>query len=98
MNKAKIKPINFDDYLAKELKDPEFKRYFEEYGKQIELAYEIMRLRKKSGISQAALAERIGTTQSNIARIEAGKQNLTTDTLQKIAVALKRNLRIEFVK
>jgi len=90
--------IDFDVYLAEQLKDPEFKRHFEEYGKQLELAYEIMQLREKSGISQMELAKRIGTTQSNVARIEAGKQNLTTETLQKIAAAFNRDLRIEFVK
>jgi len=42
-------------------------------------------------------ADKIGITQSVIIRIEKGNQNLTTDTLQKIASAFHRSLKIEFV-
>ena len=73
------------------------KKYYDEYGKQLEIAYKISVLRKKEGISQSELADKIGTTQSNVARMEAGQQNFTTDTLQKIASALRRDLRVEFV-
>jgi len=41
---------------------------------------------------------KLQTTQSAVARMETGQQNFTTDMLQKIATAFKRNLRIEFVK
>lgn len=91
------KAVDFQEYLAGQLKNATVKKHYEEYGKQLEIAYEIAQLRKKEKISQAELAKRIGTTQSNIARMEAGEQNFTTDTLQKIAVAFKRDLRIEFV-
>lgn len=90
--------IDFDKYLKEELKDPEFKKYFDEYGKQLEIAYTILQLRKKEGLSQAELAKKIGTKQSNVARMEAGEQNFTTEMLQKIATALNRNLKIEFAK
>jgi ribosome-binding protein aMBF1 (putative translation factor) len=92
------KDIDFDAYLKEELKNPKFKKYYDEYGKQLEIAYTILQLRKKEGISQAELAKKIGTKQSNVARIEAGEQNLTTEMLQKIASALNRNLKIEFAK
>ena len=53
---------------------------------------------QSSGLSQKELARKLDTTQSVVARIEAGQQNFTTDTLQKIASAFKRELKIEFVK
>lgn len=97
--KIKIeKAVDFDIYLKKQLKNPEFKKYFDEYGKQLEIAYQILQLRKKKRMSQSELAKKIGTKQSNIARMESGQQNFTTDTLQKIASALDRNLKIDFVK
>ena len=97
--KVKIeKAIDFDVYLKKELKNPEFKRYYDEYGKQLEVAYQILQLRKKRKMSQSELAKKIGTKQSNIARMESGQQNFTTDTLQRIASALNRDLKIDFVK
>ena len=96
-NKKNIYP-SFDCYLAQQLKNPKFRKYYNEYGKQLEIAYQILKLRKQKRLSQAELARRIGTKQSDIARMEAGQQNFTTDTLQKIASALERDLKIEFVK
>lgn len=100
MNKKKKNSvfIDFDDVLKKELKDPEFKRMYDEYGRQLEIAYQILQLRKKKGLSQAELAKRIGTKQSNVARIEAGQQNFSIETLEKIAGVLGRNLKIAFVE
>jgi len=92
------KAVDFQEYLAEKLKNPKFKRYYDEYGKQLEIAYQILKLRKQKGLSQAELAKKIGTRQSDIARMETGQQNFTTDTLQKVASAFKRELRIEFVK
>jgi len=92
------KAVDFQKYLAEKLKNPKFRKYYNEYGKQLEIAYQILKLRKQKGLSQTELAKRIGTKQSDIARMEAGQQNFTTDTLQKIALALERDLKIEFVK
>jgi len=97
MNKTK-KAVDFQKYLAKKLKDPKFRNYYNEYGKKLEIAYLVLQLRKQKKISQAELAKKLDTTQSNIARMEAGKQNLTTDTLQKIASVFNRKLKIDFVK
>lgn len=49
-------------------------------------------------MSQKELAKKIGTTQSNIARMETGQQNFTTNTLNKIASAFNLDLKINFVK
>lgn len=98
MTKAQFKrSTDFQAYLDEQLKDPKMRQYYDEYGKQLEIAYQILLLRKKIGISQAELAKRLGTTQSNVARIETGQQNFTTATLQKIAEAFDRDLKIEFV-
>lgn len=100
MNKRKKtqKAVDFQEYLAERLKNPKFRKYYDEYGKQLEIAYQILQLRKQKKMSQAELAKKLGTKQSNIARIEAGQQNLTTDTLQKIASIFNRELKIDFVK
>ena len=95
MNRKKNKALDFDDYLKDELKNPEFKRFFEEYGKQLEIAYQILQLRKKRGLSQSELAKKIGTKQSNVARIESGGQNITVNLLDKIATALGASLSVK---
>lgn len=48
--------------------------------------------RLKQGISQAQLAEAIGTSQPHIARIERGTENITLDTCRRIAGVLKIDL------
>jgi len=98
MNKKIKKATDFQEYLSKQLEDKDFKRYYDEYGKQLEIAYQILQLRKKQKMSQTVLAKKLGTNQSNIARMESGQQNFTTETLQKVAKVFDRDLRIEFVK
>jgi len=98
MNKKRPRKLtNFEVYRDNLLKDPELKKYYDEVGKQLEVAYQILQLRKKQGMSQSELAKKIGTTQSNVARLESGQQNFTTETLQKIAKAFRLELRVEFV-
>ena len=84
------------DYLKEQLKDPVFKKHYDYYGKQLEIAYQILQLRKKKHISQTQLAKKMGTKQSNIARMESGQQNFSVDTLQKLAAALGSELKIVF--
>lgn len=49
-------------------------------------------IRETLGLTQTALAKKINTTQSAIARIEAGKQNVSADMLKRISKALGKNL------
>ncbi len=89
---------SFERYLAQQLKDSKFRKYYEEEGRKLEIAYQILQLRKKKRMSQAVLARKIGTKQSNIARMESGQQNFTIDILQKIARAFNQELKISFGK
>jgi len=100
MNKRKKlqKAVDFQEYLAEKLRNPKFRKYYDEYGKQLEIAYQILQLRKQKRISQAELAKKIGTKQSNIARMEAGEQNFSIDTLQKIAQVFNKDLKVSFGK
>jgi transcriptional regulator with XRE-family HTH domain len=52
----------------------------------------VHRLRTEAGLTQAELAERMGTTQSAIARMEGGGTRPTLDTLEKIASAVGADL------
>lgn len=94
MNHNEFKANDFDDILKKELENKEFKKMFNEHGRQLEIAYQILQLRKKKKLSQTSLAKRIGTTQGNVARIESGSQNFTVNLLDRIASALDAELKI----
>jgi UDP-N-acetylglucosamine 1-carboxyvinyltransferase len=49
-------------------------------------------VRETAGLTQTDLAKKLKTTQSAIARIESGKQNVSADMLKRIGNALGKNL------
>ncbi len=55
----RIKLIDFDEYLKEELKNPKFCSLYAEFGKQLEISYQILQMRRKAKMSQAALAKKI---------------------------------------
>lgn len=59
---------------------------------QNHIGIRIADMRETQGITQTDLAKKIKTTQSAIARIETGKQNVSADMLRKISKALGKNL------
>ncbi len=90
-------PDEWENDLKEELKDPISRKYYDMYDRQFRLGYALLQMRKKAGMSQAHLAKRIKTKQSNIARLESGTENVTVATLHKIAVQLGKKLEIKFV-
>jgi DNA-binding Xre family transcriptional regulator len=81
--------ISFDDLLEKKLKNPKFKKEYDELEEEYTLAKEIIELRIKKNLSQKELAEMIGTSQPSIARLESGKyKNVSMSFIRKVAKAL----------
>jgi len=95
---SKIKGIDFDEILAKESKDPEFRHHFEQRRLIHEVALIVRGMREASGLTQAELAEMISSSQPMIARLEKGLDQRTPrwDTLNRIAIALGKQLTLVF--
>lgn len=70
------------------LADPEWKEAFEEADATRAAARAIARARLAAGLSQAELADRAGTAQAVISRIERGVVSPSLDTFAKIARGL----------
>lgn len=87
----------WDEIKAGRPDTPARRRGYEKAGRTIRLAMEIHSLREKRGLSQRELADRLGTTQSAIARLEAGNVSPSLPTLDKIAAALEVELVVSFV-
>ena len=65
--------------------------------KELALGQLIYDLRTEAGLSQRELAERMGTTQSVISRLEeGGGARNRIDTLARVATALDRHLVVSF--
>src|SRR5574340_1081192 len=54
----------------------------------------IAELREVKGLTQSAFAKALNTSQSAVARMEKGQQNLTTEMLAKISKVLKQEIVI----
>lgn len=61
-----------------------------------ELGERVRHLREERGLSQRKLAEKVGSTQPAIARLEAGGVAPSIQTLERIAAALGRELVVDF--
>jgi transcriptional regulator with XRE-family HTH domain len=84
--------------LEKKVDELGLRREVEEELAQILIEHKVADLRKRRGLTQAALARRSGVSQPMIAQIESGKlNNLTLKTLARTARALDANLKIDLV-
>lgn len=88
---------SWDEVKATRAGSPERRRGYEKAGRAIRIAMEIRALREARGLSQRELAERVGTTQSAIARLEGGNVSPSLPTLDKIAEALQAELSVSLV-
>jgi transcriptional regulator with XRE-family HTH domain len=85
---------------AQALKRPEVAAEFEKQIEEFALLDEFLRARSEQGLTQAEVAERIGTTQSAVARMESGrgKHSPSLATLSKYAQALGCKLEVRLVR
>ncbi|MDO8626428.1 MAG: helix-turn-helix transcriptional regulator [Candidatus Magasanikbacteria bacterium] len=96
MKQTNRKLTDVERDLADLLKRPGNKEMFDEYGRQLELSYAMLQMRKRKKLSQAVVAKKLGTAQSNVARMEAGNQNFSLAMLEKIARVFGKKLVVEF--
>jgi len=78
-------------------KRPDLEDVYQAADPVYELRKRILQLRLDKGLSQAELAERAGTKQSVISRIENGESEPRIETIKRIARALDKEVRLELV-
>lgn len=97
MKKKMVPYKSFNKYLNKRLKNPKFRAKFETANFTFEAAYTIMEMRYEAKLTQKEFAKKLKVSQSLIARIEQGAQNLTLNTLHKLAAACGKEVQMEFI-
>ena len=75
-----------------EAKDASDGQTFDELQPEVVLAQSITLARTRLGLTQEQLAQRIGTTQSAISRLESGRAKPSLNLLIKVAEALEVRL------
>lgn len=88
---------NFNDFLAEQLKDEEFRKEYEALEPEFTIMQAMIDARNSEGLTQKELSERSGIAQGDISKMENGNANPSIRTLQRLASAMGKKLRIEFV-
>jgi len=87
----------FDRYYERQMTNPKVRSEVQKELASLEVGIQIARAREALHLNQTQLAARAGMNASKISRIENSSQNLTLNTLQRIADALDRKVNIELV-
>ena len=85
------------DYINQQLKDPEFKKEWDNLEPEMEVVRAMIKARTAQNLTQKDLAEKTGINQANISKLENGNMNPSLKLLKRLADGLGMNLRIEFV-
>ena len=56
---------------------------------------QLKEIRKEQGMTQACLAELVGTKKSNISRLESGRYNPSLDFLVRVAAGLGKEIQMK---
>lgn len=91
---SKQKVYTFQDDLKERLKDPEFKKAWDESEPEYLLSKQIIEKRLAQKLSQRDLAKKLNTSQAAISRIESMNGNPSFSLLKRIALALDSKLSI----
>ena len=102
MNKSKRVPASqtHKEMVAQWKTDPAFKAEYDALEEEYQLLHDMVSARKRSGLKQSEVAERMGTKASSIARLEAtkgrDKHSPSISTLRKYARAVGCKIKIEW--
>lgn len=88
---------SFEDWLEKKLRANRFRQAYRSQLPSARVAVKIARLRQEARLSQQDLAQRMGTSQQAVARLERGDyEGMTFSTLTRLADALGAQLVVDF--
>jgi DNA-binding XRE family transcriptional regulator len=91
-----------EEMLSEWKKAPAFQQEYDALEAEFSLFDELLKARKEAGLTQADVAERMGTKTSAVARLEAGggskKHSPSVTTLRKYAEAVGCELEIRLVR
>ena len=89
--------VSFEAVLAEQMKDLEFAREYEALRPEFEVIDQVIKLRLKRRLTQRQLAERMGTPQPSIARMESQRKVRNLDFVRRLADALDARLEVRLI-
>jgi len=89
--------MNWSEAKSIILRNDEVKNELKMNEAEYKIIEEIITARKEKNLTQKDLAELIGTKQSNISRLESGNYNPSLDLLNRIALAVGKELEVRMI-
>ncbi|MEO0885432.1 MAG: helix-turn-helix transcriptional regulator [Cyanobacteria bacterium J06648_10] len=94
--------MNHSELKAKALSDPAVKAAYDELETEFSLLHQMLQARQDAGLTQAEVAEKMGTKAPAVTRLESslgnGKHSPSIATLQRYAQAVGCELKIQLVR
>jgi len=94
--------MKHNELRAKALSNTKVQAAYDEMVPEFALLRQMLKARQKAGLSQAEVAERMGTKAPAITRLESslgnGKHSPSLATLQKYASAVGCELQVKFIQ
>ena len=88
--------MDFETHKKLLMKDPKFRKAYEESQLEYEIARAVIRARIEKGLTQKQLAEKLNTKQSVISRVESANTTPSLSFLKRLAQALNTSLQVQF--
>lgn len=87
-----------ESFREKALQNPEVKAEYDALSAPFEMKRQMISLRKKAGLTQAQMAELLGTKKSNISRLESVSSGISPRlaTVEDYARVLGYSIKVEF--
>lgn len=101
MTDLKFKPVPHDhkSFLVKAGSRKGFRKAYDSLELEYQIAAQMLNARTRAGLTQDAVAARMGTTKSAISRLEsAGKHTPSLTTLKRYARAVGCELQVKLAK
>ena len=93
----KTPPSEIEYVLQEELKDPEFKKEWDDMQPEMDVIRAMIDARIEQNLTQKELAKRTGIDQADISKLENGTRNPSLKLLKRLAHGMGMQLKIEFV-
>ena len=87
---------NFRDTLKEEMENPEFKKEWDNLEVEFQIIKAMIDGRNENHLTQRELSDMTGIAQGDISKIENGNANPSIKTLDRLADALEKKLKVTF--
>ncbi len=88
---------NWDKYVKQQLKNPTVRQAYDEETKVLSIGLQLANERKRKGMTQAQVADKIGTSTPQLSRTERRPERANMRTLMRYAAAVGMDLDLRLV-